>query len=97
MPVDVYYSPGESAQSTTVQDLAHQISLAGFPCFIEPEADGIHRIVLEPLNSSLVVSVDKNIVTFVTFEGSLVDESGPDLAEAVDQIMTAIGFSAGDE
>lgn len=95
MPVDVYYSAGRDAKTVTPVQLAEEISKAGFPSAIEPEPEttNMFRIVLEPLQSTLVLSIEGGSIVFVTFEASPVDDQFIELNEAVEKVMNSLGFN----
>jgi hypothetical protein len=93
---EIYYCRTKTAPRLTLSAVADRFRAAGLQCSVEPEAEKMFWLDLSPLESNLLASVeDDGSLVFATF--NFVSKDPASVAEAVEQVMQSIGFSADEE
>lgn len=90
-----HYAPTLQAQRISLAQLVEQFTKAGLPCKLEPESKTMSWLVFEGRESSLLATVEENLFSFATFQFSPEDPAW--VGQTVEEVMTAIGFSADEE
>ena len=95
MSAETYYAPTRLAQRLPLAQVVERLAAAGLPCDVEPEGDGTFWLAFEGTESNILASVEDGHFVFGTFNFYGGDPDS--IAEAVERVMTSIGFSADED
>lgn len=76
----------------TLAEAQQRFIAAGLPCTVEPEAEDMHWLVLEPSETTILASTKGEHLVFATVYASFDEE--PRFIEQLDAVLQSMGFSA---
>jgi hypothetical protein len=89
--IEVYYCRLKRARPVTLQALTHCLTQAGFCCNVETEADELCWVTLAPHESTLLVNIAGQEVTFATLHFAFEDDFV--VAQQIEEVMQSLRFS----